>query len=60
MTKAELEPVHSEVTMRASTEVELDTEQGQKLLKLLDALEDIDDVQNVFTNAEIPPDSYAS
>ena len=60
MTKAELEPVHSEVTMRASTEVELDTEQGQKPLKLLDALEDIDDVQNVFTNAEIPPDSYAS
>jgi transcriptional/translational regulatory protein YebC/TACO1 len=29
-------------------------EQGQKLLKLIDALEDHDDVQNVSHNAEIP------
>ena len=54
----ELAPEHSEVTMRASTTVELDVEQGQKLLKLIDALEDLDDVQNVFTNAEIPGESY--
>ncbi|MFT5047239.1 MAG: YebC/PmpR family DNA-binding regulatory protein [Porticoccaceae bacterium] len=50
---------HSEVTMRAATSVELDVEQGQKLLKLIDALEDLDDVQDVFTNAEIPGDAYA-
>ena len=50
---------HSEVTMRAATTVELDVEQGQKLLKLIDALEDLDDVQDVFTNAEIPGDAYA-
>lgn len=56
---AELEPAHAEVTMRASTEVELDVEQAQKLIKLLDALEDLDDVQNVFTNADIPPEAYA-
>lgn len=55
---AKLEPEHSEVTMRASTEVELDTEQGQKLLKLIDALEDLDDVQDVFTNADIPGEAY--
>lgn len=55
---ANLEPEHSEVTMRASTDVELDVEQGQKLLKLIDALEDLDDVQDVFTNAEIPGEAY--
>ncbi|MFK8083146.1 MAG: YebC/PmpR family DNA-binding transcriptional regulator [Granulosicoccus sp.] len=55
---AGLEAEHSEVTMRAATAVELDVEQGQKLLKLIDALEDLDDVQDVFTNAEIPGESY--
>lgn len=58
MVAAKLEHVHSEVTMRASTEVELDVEQGQKLLKLLDALEDLDDVQNVYSNADIPEGAY--
>lgn len=58
MTAASFEPEHSEVTMRASTEVELDAEQGGKLLKLIDALEDIDDVQNVWSNAEIPAEAY--
>ena len=53
-----LEAGHSEVTMRAATSVELDVEQGQKLLKLIDALEDLDDVQDVFTNAEIPSEAY--
>lgn len=53
-----LEPEHSEVTMRAATTVELDVEQGQKLLKLIDALEDLDDVQDVFTNADIPGEAY--
>ena len=53
-----LEPVHSEVTMRAAISVELDVEQGQKLLKLIDALEDLDDVQDVFTNAQIPGEAY--
>ena len=50
---------HSEVTMRASTDVELDAEQGEKFLKLLDVLEDLDDVQNVYHNAEIPAEAYS-
>lgn len=58
MIAANLTPEHSEVTMRASIEVELDVEQGQKLLKLIDVLEDLDDVQDVFTNAEIPGEAY--
>jgi len=59
MIAAGFEPEHSEVTMKASTEVELDVEQGQKLLKLVDVLEDLDDVQDVYTNAQVPPEAYA-
>lgn len=59
MVAAGHEPEHSEVTMRASTEVSVDAEQGQKLLKLLDALEDLDDVQNVYSNADIPEEAYS-
>jgi transcriptional/translational regulatory protein YebC/TACO1 len=55
---AELVAEHSEVTMRAATDVALDVEQGEKLLKLIDALEDLDDVQDVFTNADIPDEAY--
>ena len=60
LAEAGLKAEHSEVTMRAATAVELDVEQGQKLLKLIDVLEDLDDVQDVFTNAEIPGEAYES
>ncbi|MEM7207009.1 MAG: YebC/PmpR family DNA-binding transcriptional regulator [Pseudomonadota bacterium] len=43
---------HAEVTMKASTEVELDEDQTEKLMKLVDAMEELDDVQDVFTNAD--------
>ena len=59
LAKAGFEAEHSEVTMRASTDVTLDAEQGVKLLKLLDALEDLDDVQNVYSNADIPAEAYS-
>ncbi|GAB2550389.1 YebC/PmpR family DNA-binding transcriptional regulator [Brachybacterium huguangmaarense] len=39
--------------------VEVDLEGAQKVLRLVDALEDSDDVQNVFTNVEIPDDVAA-
>ncbi len=55
--EAALEPVNAEVAMIPSTEVVLDTEGGRKVLKLLDALEDLDDTQNVFHNAVIPEDA---
>lgn len=40
-----------EVTMRAQNETELSGEEALKMQKLLDALEDLDDVQNVYTSA---------
>lgn len=46
----------AEVTMIASTQVNLDTENSEKLNKLLDALDDLDDVQKVYSNANL----YAS
>jgi YebC/PmpR family DNA-binding regulatory protein len=53
-----LNPANSEVTMRASTEVELDVENGQKVLRFLDVLEDLDDTQAVYSNADIPEEAY--
>ena len=44
---------NSEVTMAASTQIELDLEGAEKLLRLTEHLEDLDDVQNVYTNASI-------
>jgi YebC/PmpR family DNA-binding regulatory protein len=44
----------SEVSFNAATQIELDTEGAEKLLKMVDALEDLDDVQEVYNNADIP------
>jgi YebC/PmpR family DNA-binding regulatory protein len=43
-----------EITNMPNSTIALSEEQGQKLLKLIDALEDNDDVQSVSHNAEIP------
>ena len=50
---AGLEPERAEMTMIASTEVDLDLGGAEKLLKLVEHLEDLDDVQNVYSNANI-------
>jgi len=52
--EAGLEPEDADVTMIASLMVELDKEGAEKVIALVDSLEDLDDVQNVYTNAEIP------
>jgi len=58
MKVAGLTPENSEVTMRASLEVELDVDTGTKVLRFLDALEDLDDTQDVYSNADIPEEAY--
>jgi YebC/PmpR family DNA-binding regulatory protein len=58
MEEAGLTPANSEITMRASMEVELDVETGQKVLRFLDVLEDLDDAQATYSNADIPEESY--
>jgi YebC/PmpR family DNA-binding regulatory protein len=51
LARAGLAPEFAEVTMKPSTEVELFGEDAQRMQKLLDALESIDDVQEVYTSA---------
>lgn len=51
---AGFEPVHAETAMIPSTEIELDKNDAENVLGLVDALEDLDDVQRVYTNADIP------
>src|SRR5262249_34080998 len=49
--KAGFKPEFAEVTMKPSTEVAMTGEDAAKMQKLLDAIESLDDVQNVYTNA---------
>jgi YebC/PmpR family DNA-binding regulatory protein len=51
---AGLEPESDEITMRASTTTTLDAETAEKMVRLFNLLEDLDDVQNVYSNADIP------
>ena len=50
----------AEVTMTPSTSVPLDGKQAPAVLRLLEALEEHDDVQQVYANAEIPNDVLES
>jgi YebC/PmpR family DNA-binding regulatory protein len=52
---AGLAPDLAEVTMRAENHIELSGEDAQRMQKLLDVIEDLDDVQELFHNAEISP-----
>ncbi|MCK4842033.1 MAG: YebC/PmpR family DNA-binding transcriptional regulator [Methylococcales bacterium] len=53
MVAAGFEPENSEVTMDAENKIELDAKDAEKLLRLIDVLEDLDDVQEVYSNADI-------
>jgi len=58
MQRAGLAAENAELTMRASTEVDLDVDTGRKVLRFLDALEELDDTQDVYSNANIPDEAY--
>ncbi len=53
MINAGFEPEDSEVTMQAENKTELDLATAEKMLRLLDRLEELDDVQDVYSNADI-------
>lgn len=59
LVNAGLAPESAEVTMRASTSVALDKDDAEKMIRLLDRLEDLDDVQNVYSNADISEEILA-
>ena len=54
-----LQPGRAEMTMLASAEVDLDLDGALTLLKLVEHLEDLDDVQNVYSNANISDEIIA-
>lgn len=51
--KAHLNPDNAEVSWQAATQVSLSGEDAERMTKLQDMLEDLDDVQNVYSNADI-------
>tara|TARA_B100000959_G_scaffold287111_1_gene369418 strand:- start:10362 stop:11105 length:744 start_codon:yes stop_codon:yes gene_type:complete len=56
MKKKGFEPNESEITMRSSTVANLNESEALTMIKLTEALEDLDDVQTVYSNAEIADD----
>jgi len=53
------EPASAEITQRASTIVSLHGEVAEMMVRLLEALDDLDDVQSVYSNAEVPDEVLA-
>lgn len=51
LVKAGLEIIQAEIALVPATMVDLDAENTPKVLKMIDMLEDLDDVQNVYSNA---------
>ena len=59
MEGAGLEPDLAEITMRADNDIAVAGDTAQQVAKLLAWLEDLDDVQNVYSNADLGEDAYA-
>jgi len=59
MVEQGFEPAQAEVTMRPATSVDLDLEDAQTVVKLVDMLEDLDDVQRVYSNADFSDEVMA-
>jgi len=54
---AGLEPVNAQMSMEASTKIDIDNkEDAEKIIRLIDKLEDLDDVQEVYSNADFSDD----
>ena len=49
-----IENTNAELTLRAETSVSVDKEMSEKVLKIMDFMDELDDVQEVHTNAEFP------
>ena len=55
-----LEPVLAEVTMRPATNVPLEGRDAERMVRMLDHLEELDDVQQVYSNADISEEILAA
>lgn len=59
LVRADLPPVDAELTLRADTGVTLSGEPARTVARMIDWLEDLDDVQHVYSNARLPADAFA-
>ncbi|WP_368562688.1 YebC/PmpR family DNA-binding transcriptional regulator [Pseudoxanthomonas sp. UTMC 1351] len=59
MEAAGLTADEAEVTMRADNDIAVEGDTAKQVVKLLEMLEDLDDVQSVYSNAELKADAYA-
>ncbi|MEM8844952.1 MAG: YebC/PmpR family DNA-binding transcriptional regulator [Pseudomonadota bacterium] len=57
LTEAGLEANFAEVSMRASTLAAVDVKEAEKIIRLIDVLEELDDVQEVYSNADFPDEA---
>ncbi|NLE61985.1 MAG: YebC/PmpR family DNA-binding transcriptional regulator, partial [Planctomycetes bacterium] len=60
LTAAGITPQSSELSMVPSNTVPVDAGAGRKVLNLVEALEEHEDIQNVYSNFELPDDVLAS
>ena len=58
MEAAGFAPDEAEITFRAESDVAVEGETAVAVAKLLEKLEDLDDVQNVYSNADLPPEAW--
>jgi YebC/PmpR family DNA-binding regulatory protein len=58
MEAAGLKPDEAEITFRAENDIAVEGDTAKAVAKMLDRLEDLDDVQNVYSNADLPEDAY--
>jgi len=56
--KAGIPVAEAELTLRAATEVTLDGDAAATVARMIDWLEDLDDVQHVYSNARLPADAF--
>ena len=56
LAQAGIEPLVSKITMVPDTTLALDGDDARKMQNLLDALDELDDVKDVYMNGELPDD----
>ncbi len=56
LTSGGLTPEIAEIVQRPANETPLEGEDAEKAMRLIDALEELDDVHDVYTNASFPED----
>ena len=57
--KNEVEYINAQLSLRAETSVDIDHDMSEKVLNIMQFMDDLDDVQEVHTNAEFPDDFEA-